>query len=171
MLVWHFSRLILFMATRSCLGVQRAACTTAVAPLPGITTTTEQWQSRQERRGTRSRHSWTTTLYLNITRWALWPLSALFLLCFCVYTVIFIFPMKIKPRSSEVVLSKVHGILLAKCLRKIRSSREHMRSDCLSVDCENREGAHELICQQHTAVVLFLMRYDLSAHLHSTCTC
>ena len=37
MLVWHFSRFILFMATRSCLGVQRAACTTAVAPLPGIT--------------------------------------------------------------------------------------------------------------------------------------
>lgn len=49
MLVWHFSRFILFMATRSCLGIQRAACTTAVAPLPGITTTTQQWQSRQER--------------------------------------------------------------------------------------------------------------------------
>lgn len=41
MLVWHFSRFILFMATRSCLGVQRAACTTAVAPLPGIKTTVE----------------------------------------------------------------------------------------------------------------------------------
>lgn len=41
MLVWHFSRFILFMATRSCLGVQRAACTTAVAPLPGIKTTAE----------------------------------------------------------------------------------------------------------------------------------
>lgn len=50
MLVWHFSRFILFMATRSCLGIQRAACTTAVAPLPGITTTTQQWQRRQERR-------------------------------------------------------------------------------------------------------------------------
>lgn len=48
MLVWHFSRFILFMATRSCLGIQRAACTTAVAPLPGIATTTQQWQSRQE---------------------------------------------------------------------------------------------------------------------------
>ena len=45
MLVWHFSRLILFMATRSCLGVQRAACTTAVAPLPGIT---EQRKIAQE---------------------------------------------------------------------------------------------------------------------------
>lgn len=42
MLVWHFSRLILFMATRSCLGVQRAACTTAVAPLPEITATAER---------------------------------------------------------------------------------------------------------------------------------
>lgn len=33
-LVWHFSRFILFMATRSCRGAHRAACTTAVAPLP-----------------------------------------------------------------------------------------------------------------------------------------
>lgn len=46
MLVWHFSRFILFMATRSCLGVQRAACTTAVAPLPGITGT--KVQSKEE---------------------------------------------------------------------------------------------------------------------------
>lgn len=34
MLVWHFSRLILLMATRSCRGLQSAAWTTAVAPLP-----------------------------------------------------------------------------------------------------------------------------------------
>lgn len=34
-LVWHFSRLIRLMATRSCLGLHRAAWTTAVAPLPG----------------------------------------------------------------------------------------------------------------------------------------
>lgn len=33
-LVWHFSKLIRFMATRSCLGLHRAAWTTAVAPLP-----------------------------------------------------------------------------------------------------------------------------------------
>lgn len=33
-LVWHFSKLILFIATRSCLGLQSAAWTTAVAPLP-----------------------------------------------------------------------------------------------------------------------------------------
>lgn len=33
-LVWHFSKLILFIATRSCLGLHSAACTTAVAPLP-----------------------------------------------------------------------------------------------------------------------------------------
>lgn len=62
MLVWHFSRFILFMATRSCLGVQRAACTTAVAPLPEIRATTEQWESGQERRGTHSTHSWKTTV-------------------------------------------------------------------------------------------------------------
>lgn len=41
-LVWHFSRFILFMATRSCLGVHRAACTTAVAPLPEIQTTQKE---------------------------------------------------------------------------------------------------------------------------------
>lgn len=33
-LVWHFSRLIRLMATFSFLGLQNAACTTAVAPLP-----------------------------------------------------------------------------------------------------------------------------------------
>lgn len=33
-LVWHFSKLIRFIATRSCLGLHSAACTTAVAPLP-----------------------------------------------------------------------------------------------------------------------------------------
>lgn len=34
MLVWHFSRLIRLMATFSLRGMQRAAWTTAVAPLP-----------------------------------------------------------------------------------------------------------------------------------------
>ncbi|TNN64434.1 hypothetical protein EYF80_025384 [Liparis tanakae] len=49
---------ILFMATRSCLGVQRAACTTAVAPLPGIRGTTEYRPSGSEQRGTHGTHSW-----------------------------------------------------------------------------------------------------------------
>lgn len=87
MLVWHFSRFILFMATRSCLGVQRAACTTAVAPLPGITDTTQPWQSgRERRRGTRSAHTAGTQL----VKWAslsgvpafAWPS------CSCVYVTV-----------------------------------------------------------------------------------
>lgn len=41
-LVWHFSKLILFIATRSCRGLHNAACTTAVAPLP------EKGQKRKE---------------------------------------------------------------------------------------------------------------------------
>lgn len=35
MLVWHFSRLIRLIATFSFFGAQKAAWTTAVAPLPG----------------------------------------------------------------------------------------------------------------------------------------
>ncbi len=69
MLVWHFSRFILFMATRSCLGVQRAACTTAVAPLPRITATTEQWQNGPEQEETHSTHSWKTTFKLIFPLW------------------------------------------------------------------------------------------------------
>lgn len=40
MLVWHFSRLMRFMATFSFLGLQYAAWTTAVAPLPEKSRTT-----------------------------------------------------------------------------------------------------------------------------------
>lgn len=69
MLVWHFSRFILFMATRSCLGVQRAACTTAVAPLPGITATTEQWQSGLKQKRSHSTNSWKTAFKMSTTLW------------------------------------------------------------------------------------------------------
>lgn len=50
-LVWHFSKLILFIATRSCLGLQSAAWTTAVAPLP------EREQERNSQRSTQI-HRW-----------------------------------------------------------------------------------------------------------------
>lgn len=44
MLVWHFSRLMRLMATFSFLGLQYAAWTTAVAPLPEEhNTNTPEW--------------------------------------------------------------------------------------------------------------------------------
>lgn len=89
MLVWHFSRFILFMATRSCLGVQRAACTTAVAPLPGITDTTEQWRSGPEQRGTHSTQLEDNS-YIQHHSVALWYVSGLVFLRFCVYVMVFI---------------------------------------------------------------------------------
>lgn len=100
MLVWHFSRFILFMATRSCRGTQRAACTTAVAPLPGITTATQQWHSEQERR--HCTHSWRTSRAVNRA-----SLCSHFL-CLCSsHTCIFPVPYKSNQQCSRCLGSPI----------------------------------------------------------------